>query len=196
PGGHGVDAAAGEGQSLGLPLSFGGPYVGLFAVASELVKSMPGRLVGMTSDARGNPCYTLTLAAREQHIRRGRASSNICTNEGLCATAVAMYLSMLGREGLPRLAMYNHHRAGLLKTILAGISGVSLPFSGPTFNEFVVRLSRPADEVVRELSGEGIVPGLDLGVAFPAMSDCLLVSVTERASDDDFDRLASALGAT
>lgn len=196
PGNLGVDIAAGEGQSLGLPLSFGGPYVGLFAVRSGLVKFMPGRLVGQTTDARGNPCYTLTLAAREQHIRRARASSNICTNEGLCATAVAMYLSLLGRNGLPRLALYNHHRAERLKSMLTQIPGLSLPFSGPTFNEFVVRLGEPAGPVVQRWAGEGLIPGLALDPWYPDRSDCLLVSVTERHSDQDFERLASALRST
>lgn len=196
PGGLGADIAAGEGQSFGLSLSFGGPYVGLFAVRSNLVKFMPGRLVGMTSDARGNPCYTLTLAAREQHIRRARASSNICTNEGLCATAVAIYLSLLGREGLPRLARYNHHRAERLKSILADVPGLSLPFDGPTFNEFVVRLPGTGAAAVERLSADGMVPGFALGEGYPELEDCLLVSVTERKSDDDFKRLASALRST
>ena len=196
PGALGADIAAGEGQSMGLSLSFGGPYVGLFAVRSALVKFMPGRLVGMTNDARGNSCYTLTLAAREQHIRRARASSNNCTNEGLCATTVAIYLSMLGREGLPRLALYNHHRADRLKSILAASPGLSIAFDGPTFNEFVVRMPGPADRVVERLSADGLAPGFPLGAAYPELDDCLLVSVTERKSDDDFERLARALRST
>lgn len=193
PGALGADAAAGEGQSLGLPLAFGGPYVGLFAVRQPLVKVMPGRLVGRTVDSRGTPCYTLTLAAREQHIRRARAGSNICTNEGLCALTVAVYLSLLGRTGLQRLALTNHVRAERLKTILRGVPGLSFPFSGPTFNEFVVRLPVLAGPVVERLAASGLVAGYPLGRDDPDLADCLLVAVTERRTDADFERLASAL---
>lgn len=193
PGALGADAAAGEGQSLGLPLAFGGPYVGLFAVRHPLVKSMPGRLVGRTVDSRGTPCYTLTLAAREQHIRRARAGSNICTNEGLCALTVVVYLSLLGKEGLQRLALYNHLRAERLKAMLLDIPGVSAPFSGPTFNEFVVRLRESADAVAARLQASGLVPGYPLGHDHPSLSDCLLVTVTERRTDEDFERLVAAL---
>jgi glycine dehydrogenase subunit 1 len=192
PGKLGADVAAGEGQSLGLPLSFGGPYVGLFAVKQPLVKSMPGRLIGRTRDSRGTPCYTLTLAAREQHIRRERASSNICTNEGLCALAVAIWLSLLGRTGFARLARYNHVRAGKLKAMLAA-KGIATAFTGPTFNEFVVRLREPAEGVVARLAGSGLVPGLPLGRSYPEWADLLLVSVTERRTDADFHRLVDAL---
>jgi glycine dehydrogenase subunit 1 len=192
PGRTGADLAAGEGQSLGLPLSFGGPYIGMFAVRNELVKAMPGRLIGRTVDRRGTPCYTLTLAAREQHIRRANASSNICSNEALCAVAVAIYLSLLGGTGLPRLARYNHHRSELVKARL-GAAGIAPAFSGPTFNEFVVRLPRPAEEVVAALAPGGLVPGLALGRVFPGLADCLLVTVTETASDSDIERLIGSL---
>ncbi len=193
PGALGADVAAGEGQSLGLPLAFGGPYVGLFAVRQPLVKVMPGRLVGRTVDSRGTPCYTLTLAAREQHIRRARAGSNICTNEGLCALTVAVYLSLLGRTGLQRLALYNHVRAERLKAMLREAPGLSLPFSGPTFNEFVVRLPGPAEVVAERLASEGLVPGYPLDRDDPGLPDCLLVTVTERRTDADFERLVGAL---
>lgn len=193
PGALGADAAAGEGQSFGLPLAFGGPYVGLFAVRQPLVKVMPGRLVGRTVDARGTPCYTLTLAAREQHIRRARAGSNICTNEGLCALTVAVYLSLLGRTGLQRLALYNHVRAERLKEMLREVPGLSFPFTGPTFNEFVVRLPGPAGPVTERLASIGVVPGYPVGRDDPDLADCLLVTVTERRTDADFERLVSAL---
>lgn len=193
PGALGADVAAGEGQSLGLPLAFGGPYVGLFAVRQALVKVMPGRLVGRTVDSRGTPCYTLTLAAREQHIRRARAGSNICTNEGLCALTVAVYLSLLGRTGLQRLALYNHVRAERLKAMLRGVPGLSFPFSGPTFNEFVVRLRGPAGPTADRLASTGLVPGHPLGRDDPALADCLLVTVTEKRTDADFERLVAAL---
>ena len=193
PGALGADVAAGEGQSFGLPLSFGGPYVGLFAVRKALVKGMPGRLVGRTVDARGTPCYTLTLAAREQHIRRARASSNICTNEGLCALTVAVYLSLLGRTGLKRLALFNHLRAEALKARLSRVPGVSIAFLGATFNEFVVRLGRPAAAVAEALARGGLVPGLPLGAHYPELDDALLVTVTETRTDADFDRLIAGV---
>ncbi len=193
PGNLGADLATGEGQSLGLPLSWGGPYVGFFAVKQPFVKMMPGRLIGRTKDARGNPCYVLTLAAREQHIRRERASSNICSNEGLCALSVAIHLSLLGRTGFQRLARWNHHRAEVLKARLAAKPGVSLPFAGPTFNEFVVRLPGSAAEAVARLAAQGVVPGLDLGRFLPGFPDCLLVTVTEQRTDADFDRLLALL---
>jgi glycine dehydrogenase subunit 1 len=193
PGNLGADLAAGEGQSLGLPLSWGGPYIGFFAVKQPFVKGMPGRLIGQTKDVNGKPCFALTLAAREQHIRRERASSNICTNEGLCALAVAIHLSLLGKTGLGRLARWNHHRAELLKARIAALPGVSLPLSGPTFNEFVVRLPGPAADVVARLGRDGIVPGIDLGRFLPERADCLLIAVTEQRTDADFDRLIASL---
>jgi len=193
PGALGADVAAGEGQSLGLPLSFGGPYIGFFAVKTSLVKGMPGRLIGRTEDSSGKTCYTLTLAAREQHIRRGNATSNICSNEGLCALAVAIYLSLIGRQGLARLALYNHQRAECLKTRLAGVKGVSLPYQGATFNEFVVRLSEPADSVVDRLAKDSLVPGIAIGRYGVAHANDLLVTVTEQTSDADFDRIIASL---
>jgi len=193
PGVLGADIAAGEGQSLGLPLSFGGPYIGLFAVKNPLVKGMPGRLIGQTVDASGQTCYTLTLAAREQHIRRGNATSNICSNEGLCALAVAIYLSLIGSEGLARLALYNHQRAEVLKSRLAALPGVTLPHAAPTFNEFVVRLAGPADRVVERLCADGIVPGIAIARYGLGHDNDLLITVTETLTDHDFDRLAQAL---
>lgn len=189
PGVLGADLAAGEGQSLGIPLSYGGPYVGFFAVKQPFVKGMPGRLIGMTRDARGNPCFTLTLAAREQHIRRERASSNICTNEGLCALRVAIHLSLLGREGYRRLARYNHHRAGLVRRRLAAIPGVEAAFDGPVFNEFVLRVPGKVEALLATGLERGIVPGQALGRFHGSLQDCLLVTVTEMRSDGDIDRL-------
>jgi len=193
PGALGADVAAGEGQSLGLPLSFGGPYIGFFAVKASLVKNMPGRLIGRTEDPAGKVCYTLTLAAREQHIRRGNATSNICSNEGLCALAVAIYLSLIGRQGMARLALYNHQRAERLKALLAGVKGVSMPYRGATFNEFVVRLSEPAEMVVNRLAQDGLVPGIAIGRHGVSHANDLLVTVTESVTDADFDRLVRGL---
>ena len=192
PGNLGADIAAGEGQSLGLPLSFGGPYLGLFAVKQPLVKGMPGRLIGRTKDSRGTPCYTLTLAAREQHIRRERASSNICSNEGLCAVGVAIWLSLLGRQGFAKLALYNHARAEKLKGLLAA-RGIAAAFSGPTFNEFVVTLDQPASALVERLGAQGMLIGVPLSRFYPEYPDRLLITVTERRTDADFDRLVAAL---
>jgi glycine dehydrogenase subunit 1 len=192
PGNCGADICAGEGQSLGLPLSFGGPYVGMFAVKHEFVKSMPGRLIGRTKDHEGRDCYVLTLAAREQHIRRERASSNICSNEALCAVALTIYMSLLGRNGYPKLAMLNHLKAEKLKKMFRD-AGFELPFSAPTFNEFVVRVGGDAARKVRELADRGIMAGVALGAAFPDLSDCLLVAVTEKVSDEDMAALVSAL---
>lgn len=193
PGNLGADLAAGEGQSLGLPLSYGGPYLGYFAVKQPFVKTMPGRLIGRTKDQNGNPCFTLTLAAREQHIRRERASSNICTNEGLCALMSTVHLALLGKTGYQRLARWNHHRAEVLKARLAAKPGLSLPFAGPTFNEFVVRVPGKAAEVVARCAADGLVPGLDLGRYEPGLADCLLIAVTEMRTDADLDRLVAAL---
>jgi len=192
PGNCGADICAGEGQSLGLPLAFGGPYVGMFAVKDGFVKGMPGRLIGRTKDHEGRDCYVLTLAAREQHIRRERASSNICSNEALCGLAVSIYMSMLGRNGYPKLAMLNHVRAEKLKKMLIA-AGFILPFSGPTFNEFVVRIGGDAAGRVASMAAAGVVPGLALGCFRADLADCILVAVTEKTSDADFEALVSAL---
>ncbi len=192
PGSLGADIAAGEGQSLGLPLSFGGPYLGMFAVKQPFVRGMPGRLIGRTVDSRGNTSYTLTLAAREQHIRRERASSNICSNEGLCAVMSAIHMSMLGKSGLYKLAKFNHFRAERVKNMLVS-AGLKIAFSGPTFNEFVVSLGKPASKVVETLSKDGLVPGLALDKTVLNIFDGLLIAVTENNSDKDIERLISAL---
>jgi len=189
PGMLGADIAAGEGQSLGLPLSYGGPYVGFFAVKQPFVKGMPGRLIGRTLDARGTPCFTLTLAAREQHIRRERASSNICTNEGLCALRVAIHLSLLGREGYRRLARYNHHRAAVVRRRLLAVPGVQAAFDGPFFNEFVLRIPGKVEALLAEGTARGLLPGLAVGRFLPDLEGGLLVTVTEQRGDGDIDRL-------
>ncbi|HOC98876.1 MAG TPA: glycine dehydrogenase, partial [Myxococcota bacterium] len=192
PGNRGADICAGEGQSLGIPLSFGGPYIGMMGVKQEFVKSMPGRLIGKTKDHEGRDCFVLTLAAREQHIRRERASSNICSNEALCAVALTIYMSMLGRNGYPRLAMLNHLKAERLKGMLRE-AGFELPFAGPTFNEFVVRIGGDATRKIRELAEQGMMAGIALGSYFPHLSDCILVAVTEKTRDADMDALIAAL---
>ena len=192
PGVLGADIAAGEGQSFGIPLSFGGPYIGLFACKKGFIKYMPGRLVGMTVDKNGKECYVLTLAAREQHIRREHATSNICTNEGLCAIAVAIYLSLLGENGLRALAKYNHQHAERLKKALVD-AGIAVAFSGPTFNEFVVDLKKDATEIFDRLKSQGIVPGLPLARFYKDLKNHLLITVTEKIEEKDFDRLVNSL---
>jgi glycine cleavage system P protein (glycine dehydrogenase) subunit 1 len=193
PGGCGADIAVAEGQSFGLPVAYGGPGVGLFATRERHVRSMPGRLVGETVDARGRRGYVLTLATREQHIRRERATSNICTNQGLCALGVTVYLSLLGRQGLLRLAEFNyqaaHAAAGRLEA-----SGVRLAFAAPFFNEFVIEAPRAARDW-EALAAQGIVPGFPLGRWYPELQGRLVVCVTETHGPDQIERLVGALSA-
>ncbi len=194
PGACGADIAVAEGQSLGLPVSYGGPGVGLFAAQERHLRSMPGRIVGETVDSQGRRGYVLTLAAREQHIRRERATSNICTNQGLCALAVAVYLSLLGRSGLRSLGRGNFQTAHMVADRLQA-AGVARIFDGPFFNEFVV----DAPGTVRRweaLARDGVVPGYPLERWYPELRGALLVCVTEVHSPDQIDRLVSAIGTT
>jgi glycine dehydrogenase subunit 1 len=191
PGDAGADIAVGEGQSLGLPLSYGGPGVGLFAVRSRFVRHMPGRVVGATVDEAGRRGYVLTLATREQHIRRERATSNICTNQSLCAIGVTMYLSLLGKRGLRDLATLNYRRAHRTVKRLIG-AGARLRFTGPFFNEFVVEVPR-ARERWERLAGEGILAGVPLADWYPELADCLLITVTEVVQPRDIEALVNGL---
>ena len=191
PGASGADIAVAEGQSFGLPVSYGGPGVGLFAARETHIRSMPGRIVGETVDTQGRRGYVLTLATREQHIRRERATSNICTNQGLCALAVTVYLSLLGRHGLRRLAEVNAAAAHDAAARLAA-AGVSRLLAGPFFNEFVVR----APEGVASweaLAADGVVVGFPLRRWYPELDEALLICVTERHGAEDVDRLVDAL---
>jgi len=191
PGVLGADIAAGEGQSLGLPMSYGGPGVGLFAIREQLVRHMPGRVVGATVDAEGRRGYVLTLATREQHIRRERATSNICTNQALCALGVTMYLSLLGRRGLRDLALLNYRKAHRVATRLAA-AGARLRFTAPFFNEFVVEV-RDARARWEDLASHGVLAGVPLDTWYPELGDCLLIAVTEIHQPHDIDRLVGEL---
>ncbi|KQN06451.1 aminomethyl-transferring glycine dehydrogenase subunit GcvPA [Sphingomonas sp. Leaf25] len=195
PGNLGADIVVGEGQSLGVGLQFGGPYVGLFACSDKLVRQMPGRLCGETVDAEGKRGFVLTLSTREQHIRREKATSNICTNSGLCALAFSIHLTLLGEKGLRQLAGVNHARACAAADRLAKVPGVEL-VNASFFNEFTVKLSQEARPVVRELADRGVLAGVSLGRLYPneeALANGLVVAVTETVTDEDIEALAAAL---
>jgi glycine dehydrogenase subunit 1 len=193
PGACGIDIAVAEGQSFGLPVSYGGPGVGLLATHERHVRSMPGRIVGETVDARGRRGYVLTLATREQHIRRERATSNICTNQGLCALAVTAYLSLLGRHGLRSLAETNYQAAHAVATRLDAAAAPRV-FAAPFFNEFAVHAPDAAAEW-EALARDGVVAGFPLGRWYPELDGALLVCVTETHGAEHVDRLVGALGA-
>ena len=193
PGEEGADIVAGEGQSFGIPLSYGGPYLGIFATREKFVRNMPGRLVGETVDLEGKRGFVLTLATREQHIRRERATSNICTNEGLCALMATIFLSCLGKKGLRELALMNLSKAEYAKKVASQIRGCKLVFSSPTFNEFVLRIQGEPDRVLERLKWKKILGGFPLGRFYPEMNDHLLVTVTEMNTKEEIDRWAEAL---
>jgi glycine dehydrogenase subunit 1 len=195
PGEMGADIVAGEGQSLGNALNFGGPYVGLFAAREQHVRQMPGRLVGQTTDADGRRGWVLTLSTREQHIRREKATSNICTNSGLCALAFTIHLSLLGEAGLTPLARLNHAAACSLAGRLSDIRGVTL-VNDAFFNEFALRLPIPAAQAVEALAEKGVLGGVAASRFYPErddLADLLLVAATETATADDIDAYAKAL---
>lgn len=193
PGEMGADVVTGEGQALGLPLSYGGPYLGIFATKQEFVRKMAGRLVGETMDNRGQRAYVLTLTAREQHIRREKATSNICTNQGLMALASTIYMSLLGKQGMRQVAELCYHKAHYLADRIAALPGYSL-WSGATFfNEFVVRCPAPAAEILEHLLDHDIIGGYDLGKDFPGMENCILMAATEMNSRDEIDMLVDVL---
>ena len=195
PGEMGADIVVGEGQSLGVGLQFGGPYVGLFACKEKFVRQMPGRLCGETVDAEGKRGFVLTLSTREQHIRREKATSNICTNSGLCALAFSIHMSLLGERGLRDLASLNHAKAVKAAERLVQIPGVSL-VNDSFFNEFTLKLPSNARDVVHKLAEKQVLGGVSLGRLYPnaiELENGLLVAVTEVVSDDDVETFAAAL---
>lgn len=193
PGEMGADIVVGEGQSLGLALNFGGPYNGFMATTKKYVRKMPGRIVGETVDGEGRRGYVLTLQAREQHIRREKATSNICSNSQLCATRSIIYLSLLGKEGLRELSELCLDRAGYAAERLTAIEGVELVYDQPFFNEFALRLPRNASDVVSDLIEEGIAAGFPVGRYYKGMDDVLLIACTEKRTKLEIDVLAAKL---
>lgn len=182
---EGVDMACGEGQSLGVPMASGGPYYGFLCCKKAHVRQMPGRIVGRTVDLDGKQGFVLTLQAREQHIRRAKATSNICTNQGLMVTASTIYMSMLGPEGLRQVALQSHERTRELKKALTAVKDVALVFNTPFFHEIVVRVNKPVELLLKELAKRGIQGGYALGEVYPELANCLLICVTETKSSAD-----------
>ncbi len=193
PGELGADIVVGEGQSFGMPVSFGGPYLGFFAAKQRDVRSMPGRLVGQTVDKEGKRGFVLTLATREQHIRREKATSNICSNQGLCALMATVYLSLMGKAGIREVAVQNLSRAEYAKQAIAALDGFSIPFAARSFNEFVVETTEPVEALMTRLEQQGILGGLPLERCLGAMTNRFLVCVTEQNSREDIDALVAAL---
>jgi glycine dehydrogenase subunit 1 len=190
----GADVAVGEGQPLGIPLSSGGPYFGFMACKQALVRQMPGRIIGRTTDQDGKPGFVLTLQAREQHIRRSKATSNICTNQGLMVTAATIYMALMGPEGLRRTAAQSHANTLALLDKLQSLNGVRRVFQGPLFHEVVVSLPAPVEEVLDKLKAQRILGGLNLQEYYPELGNAMLVCATETKTSTDLARYAEHLG--
>ncbi len=193
PGEFGADVATGEGQALGNPLNFGGPYLGIFAIRQELIRRMPGRLAGVTKDAQGRRGFVLTLQTREQHIRREKATSSICTNQQLCALAATVYLALMGKDGLPRVAELCLQKAHYLADRLSGIPGFALMFPDPFFKEFVLKTPVAPKRIIRTMLDEKIFAGIDLSRFDYGIRDGLLIAVTEKRTREEMDRFAKLL---
>jgi glycine dehydrogenase subunit 1 len=189
----GADIVVGDGQPFGVPLSSGGPYFGFMTTKLEHVRQMPGRIIGRTVDLDGKPGFTLTLQAREQHIRRSKATSNICTNQGLLVTAATIHMSLLGSAGLEKVAAASQTQTSALVAALTRVKGVKLAFSGPRFHEAVLQLDRKVSDVLEALAKRGIVGGYDLSRLYPDLGNALLVCATEMRTDEDIAQYATAL---
>ena len=192
-GGKGADIATGEGQPLGAPLSSGGPYFGFMCCRAALVRQMPGRIVGRTVDVDGKSGFTLTLQAREQHIRRSKATSNICTNQGLMVAAATIHMSLLGAQGLERVAQACHANTTTLLETLEKVEGAERVFTGPVFHEAVLRINVPAHDVLRALKAQGILGGLDLSSDYPELGQAILICATETKTAADIQKYAEQL---
>lgn len=190
---YGADIVVGEGQCLGNPLNFGGPYLGIFAAKKEFIRYMPGRIVGVTQDSQNRRGFVLTLQTREQHIRRERATSNICSNEALCALAASIYLSAIGKSGLEKTAKMCLNRVQYAKNEISKIKGYEITFSAPFFKEFAVKLPHSADEINKKLLNEQIIGGLDLERFYPELKNHMLICATEMISKSDIDKLSRLL---
>ena len=190
---NGADIVVGEGQPFGIPLSSGGPYVGFLCCKQAHVRQMPGRIIGRTVDLEGKEGFTLTLQAREQHIRRAKATSNICTNQGLAMTAATIYLSLMGAEGLERVALASHHNIRQLSQKLEQVKGVEAVFTRPIFHETVIKLTKPVAPVLAAMAQNGVLAGFDLSVDYPELGNALVVCATETKNDADLNRFVTAL---
>ncbi|PIZ04731.1 MAG: aminomethyl-transferring glycine dehydrogenase [Gammaproteobacteria bacterium CG_4_10_14_0_8_um_filter_38_16] len=189
----GADIVCGEGQPLGVPLAGGGPYFGFLCCRKKDIRQLPGRIVGKTNDAQGRPGFVLTLQAREQHIRRAKATSNICTNQGLLVTAATIYMRMLGGKGLNAIAKKCVEQADTLKKLLSKVDGLSFEFDAPTFHEFVIHLHRPVDEIIEKLQDYGLQPGLSLNQYYDELKNNLLICVTETKTLRDLEHYRECL---
>ena len=193
PASWGAEIVVGEAQSFGVAMAYGGPYVGFIAATKEHMRRIPGRLVGKSVDNDGRTAYVLTLQAREQHIRRERATSNICTNQAHCALIATIYLALMGKTGLRDVAALNLERSRELATAVSALNGVDLKFAAPFFNEIVVDVHQPASEVLAKLQARNILGGVDLGRFYPELSTCILMNATELTTSGEIDALATAL---
>ncbi|MBI3314254.1 MAG: aminomethyl-transferring glycine dehydrogenase subunit GcvPA [Candidatus Omnitrophica bacterium] len=193
PGEWGADVACGEGQPLGIPLQFGGPYLGYFSTTRALMRRIPGRLCGLTQDSEGRRAFALTLQAREQHIRRERAASNICTNQALCALAACAYMTLLGKEGMREVGELNLDRANYLRQKISELKGYTVDSKTTIFNEFTVKSQKPYAEIQEKLKAKKILPGIDLAGFYPQMENHFLVAATETKTKEDLDRLVEGL---
>jgi len=196
PGEFGADIVVGEGQPLGIPLSYGGPYLGLFATKKEYVRKISGRIVGETTDHENRKGYVLTLTAREQHIRREKATSNICTNQSLMALAATIYLSVIGKQGLKQVANLCYQKAHYAASEIAKVPGFKVIQDDEFFNEFMVKCDRSVEEINQHLLDHGILGGFDLGTVYPSLENHMLIAVTEVNSKDEIDLLCNVLQET